>query len=400
MKFFDKINYLRKKISEVENNIYSGKQDFLEIYERNLQLEKEIAERTYELNVANRRMLTLQHIWEMMNSAKPLTNVLETIVNSIQGELGYIHCTIMQKLTDDSGEEYMSVLAEADDETIRRTDEVLKTPIRMRKLAFTKNSIFEKAINQKEIIQSKDIAASLRAIMPDIQQDVMDKILEDKSVKSIITIPIYIRDKAFGVFGVFSSRENLAKSETDFLSMFAGQIEMAVTVADLFEAIKKQAVTDGLTGLYNRHCLHSTLRDVAESTEPFCVVMGDIDDFKKINDTFGHDCGDVVLRSVAEIIMRNIGEKDIACRWGGEEMLMILHGTYDECYPKISKIKSEINALCLDHENRAVKVSMTFGFATSAENADIRSEGIDAMLSMVDKRLYKGKASGKNIIVA
>ena len=112
MKFFDKINYLRKKISEVENNIYSGKQDFLEIYERNLQLEKEIAERTYELNVANRRMLTLQHIWEMMNSAKPLTNVLETIVNSIQGELGYIHCTIMQKLTDDSGEEYMSVLAE------------------------------------------------------------------------------------------------------------------------------------------------------------------------------------------------------------------------------------------------------------------------------------------------
>lgn len=166
------------------------------------------------------------------------------------------------------------------------------------------------------------------------------------------------------------------------------------------EQLHFTATHDALTGLYNRHCLHSTLRDVAESTEPFCVVMGDIDDFKKINDTFGHDCGDVVLRSVAEIIMRNIGENDIACRWGGEEMLMILHGTYDECYPKISKIKSEINALCLDHENRAVKVSMTFGFATSAENADIRSEGIDAMLSMVDKRLYKGKASGKNIIVA
>ena len=98
MKFFDKINEIRRKISEVENNIYSGKQDYLEIYERNLQLEQEIAERTHELNVANRRMLTLQHIWEMMNSAKPLINVLETIVNSIQGELGYLHCTIMRKL--------------------------------------------------------------------------------------------------------------------------------------------------------------------------------------------------------------------------------------------------------------------------------------------------------------
>lgn len=166
------------------------------------------------------------------------------------------------------------------------------------------------------------------------------------------------------------------------------------------EQLHFTATHDALTGLYNRHCLHSTLHDIAAGSEPFCLVMGDIDDFKKINDTYGHDCGDVVLRSVAEIIMRSIGENDIACRWGGEEMLMILHGSYDECYPRINRIKSEINALRVNHENRTVSVSMTFGFATSAESTDLRGEGIDAMLSMVDKRLYKGKASGKNIIIA
>lgn len=394
MKFFDKINYLRKKISEVENNIYSGKQDFLEIYERNLQLEKEIAERTYELNVANRRMLTLQHIWEMMNSAKPLTNVLETIVNSIQGELGYIHCTIMQKLTDDSGEEYMSVLAEADDETMRRVDEVLKTPIRMRKLAFTKNSIFEKAINQKEIIQSKDIAASLKAIIPDIPQDVMDKILEDKSVKSIITIPIYIRDKAFGVFGVFSSRENLAKSETDFLSMFAGQIEMAVTVADLFEAIKKQAVTDGLTGLYNRRYFEEYLaKEVTRSQrngQPFSIIGLDLDFLKKINDTYGHAYGDIAIKTVANVLKSNARSIDTAARMGGEEFNIILPGISSEgAMIAAERIRKTIAETPLDTIGH---VTASVGVATFLENSD----NIEELMELTDQAMYDSKMNGRN----
>ena len=68
MGLFDKIKEYRRMVSQVERNIYGGKQDYLEIYERNLQLEKEIEARTVELNAANKRMLTLQHVWDMMNS--------------------------------------------------------------------------------------------------------------------------------------------------------------------------------------------------------------------------------------------------------------------------------------------------------------------------------------------
>lgn len=92
----DKLKDIYKQVSEVESTIYSGKQDYLEIYERNLQLEREIKERTHELNIANKRMLTLQHIWDMMNASRPLQSVLETIVNNIQGELGYLHCNIIK----------------------------------------------------------------------------------------------------------------------------------------------------------------------------------------------------------------------------------------------------------------------------------------------------------------
>ena len=89
MGLWDKFNNFKDKINAVETNIYTSRKDFMEVYEKNLQLEAEIKERTEELEVANQRLVTVQHIWEMMNSSQPLTNVLDSIVNSLQGELGY-----------------------------------------------------------------------------------------------------------------------------------------------------------------------------------------------------------------------------------------------------------------------------------------------------------------------
>ena len=156
------------------------------------------------------------------------------------------------------------------------------------------------------------------------------------------------------------------------------------------------ATHDALTGLYNRHSLTGALSALKTSERPFCIVMGDLDDFKKVNDTYGHECGDVVLKSVSEVILRNMGGGNTACRWGGEEILMIMYGTAMDCFNTISRIKAQINNLKITHDGTPVKVSMTFGFAASGESG---SQDIDAMLSTVDKRLYKGKASGKNVIV-
>lgn len=162
------------------------------------------------------------------------------------------------------------------------------------------------------------------------------------------------------------------------------------------------AAHDALTGLYNRHSLRQFFDELENGNELFCVVMGDIDDFKKINDTYGHDCGDIVLKSVAEIVMKNMGERDIACRWGGEEFLIIMRGSREECFKRISFVKAQINSLVIDHESSRVHVTMTFGFADSDENPQTGHSScphIDNLISMVDKRLYKGKASGKNVIV-
>ena len=145
--------------------------------------------------------------------------------------------------------------------------------------------------------------------------------------------------------------------------------------------------------------------------------MGDLDDFKKINDTYGHDCGDIVLKSVASIIIENTKDNEMACRWGGEEMLIVMRGSREECFARISVVKSEISSLAITSDSKPVKVTMTFGFADSEEkNAAIESSGaaeegsspiktphhigIDSLISMVDKRLYIGKRRGKNVIIS
>ena len=124
MGLFDKFKEITRKVSEVESNIYHEKRDYLEIYERNLELEKEIAERTEELNDANKRMFTLQHIWDMMNSSTPLENVLEAIVNSTQGELGYMHCAIIRKYEDEQGE-FLRIIAQSNDNLIDRLNNII-----------------------------------------------------------------------------------------------------------------------------------------------------------------------------------------------------------------------------------------------------------------------------------
>ena len=222
---------------QTPSNIYHGKEEFIKIYERNLELEREIKERTKELDVANQRMLSLQNILDMMNSAKPLRNVLETVVNSIQGELGYLHCTILRKELDSNGE-YVTIIAESDDLVIQRINEIIGEPLHSQKLAYSKNGIFFNTLENKKIVRSTDIGASIKALLPNIEKTKLEEILSDKSIRSIITMPIFAREIPFGIFAVFSSREDFAKSETDFLSMYIRQIELAITIADLFEKVK------------------------------------------------------------------------------------------------------------------------------------------------------------------
>lgn len=155
------------------------------------------------------------------------------------------------------------------------------------------------------------------------------------------------------------------------------------------------ATHDALTGLYNRHSLKPVYEDVMGECGSFCVALGDVDDFKKINDTYGHDCGDAALKAIANIMLGGVSEGEIACRWGGEEILLILRGSREECLERLERIQDKVRGAEIPHDDGAVRLTMTFGFAHGAEEGSF-----DKLISSVDKRLYRGKKNGKNRIVS
>lgn len=393
MSFLDKLKDIYKQVSEVESTIYSGKQDYLEIYERNLQLEREIKERTHELNIANKRMLTLQHIWDMMNASRPLQSVLETIVNNIQGELGYLHCNIIKKCEDEMGV-YLCVLAQSNDNSIKQVDKLIKGPIQAKRLVYDEESIYAKASNEHRIMQTQNVGGTLKQVIPEVPQDVADEINDENICKSIITVPLYSRNSHYGWFNVFSSRKEMTNGETDFLTIFAQQIEMAITIADLFEEVKAQAVTDGLTGLYNRRYFEEYLKKevtrAMRQQQAFSIVGLDLDHLKQINDKYGHAYGDLAIKTVANVLKKNARSIDTAARMGGEEFNVILPGVDSKgAMIAAERIRKALESEKLDTIGH---ITASIGVATFLEHSD----NIEDILELTDQAMYQSKRNGRN----
>ena len=393
MSLFDNIRDIYRKVSEVESAIYSSKQDYSEIYERNLQLEREIKERTHELNIANKRMLTLQHIWDMMNASRPLQSVLETIVNSIQGELGYLHCNIIKKCDDEDGT-YLTVLAQSNDDSIKKVDKLVKGPIQAKKLVYDEKSIYAKAANEKKIMQTTDVGGTLKMVIPNVSDEIVENLNERDNCKSIITVPLYSRSVHYGWFNVFSSRQEMTNGETDFLTIFAQQIEMAITIADLFEEVKAQAVTDSLTGLYNRRYFEEYLKKevtrALRQQQAFSIIGLDLDHLKQINDKYGHAYGDLAIKTVANVLKKNARSIDTAARMGGEEFNVILPGVDSNgAMIAAERIRKALEDEPLDTLGH---VTASIGVATFLEHSD----NIEDILELTDQAMYQSKRNGRN----
>lgn len=393
MGFLDKLKDFQNQILEVENNIYNNKQDFLEIYERNVQLEREILERTKQLDVANQRMLTLQHIWDMMNSSKPLSSVFEAIVKTLQGELGYLHSCILQKKEDENGK-YLQVIAQSQDLMAKKLEVAFGQVIETIRFKYNENSIFGQTLINKAIKQTVDLRSELRHILPDLSEDFIGRILNNAQTHSIISIPLRSREIDFGCLVVFSSRDIAEAAEIGFLRLFAQQIELAITIADLFEAVKNQAATDALTTLFNRRFFEEALNKECTRAnrmkQPFTVIALDLDYLKQINDKYGHSYGDLAIITVANVLKKNARSIDVAARMGGEEFNLLLPGVDSKGgLIAAERIRSAIADCKLDQIG---KITASIGVATFGEHSD----NVDELLEIADQAMYVAKRNGRN----
>lgn len=155
---------------------------------------------------------------------------------------------------------------------------------------------------------------------------------------------------------------------------------------------------DPLTKLLNRRSmakyLKKTFEEAQTSKEPFCLIMTDIDDFKKVNDTYGHAIGDQVLVLISDIISGSIREDDFVCRWGGEEILMLLMTDIEHAKMIAERIQNDITSSVIETKEGNVQVTVTMGIAEYHEKVMIRE-----LIDEADQKLYYGKKHGKNQVV-
>ncbi len=393
MGFFDSIRNFKRQLDQVESTVYSGKQSLLEVYEINAKLEAEIADRTRELDRANRQMLTLQHIWDMMNSSKPLSSVLNAIVNSLQGELGYLYSFIVKEKADNDGT-YLQVVASSRDDLDTKFWEKFNCNVSDFRMNFPDIPELRNAVKNNQIYQSVNLNELICGLVPDFNKDGVDDFLKEANMKSYILVPLKSKQTHFGSLLVFSSRERVSGSELNFLSLFAKQIELAITIADLFEAVKEQAVTDGMTGLYNRRYFEEFIKKEAiranRQNQKFTVIGLDLDHLKQINDTYGHNYGDIAIKAIAEVLKNNARSIDIAARMGGEEFNLILPGV-DSAGGCIAaeRIRKAIEAVELE---KIGHITASLGVATYLEHSD----DIEELLEITDRAMYESKRNGRN----
>ena len=169
----------------------------------------------------------------------------------------------------------------------------------------------------------------------------------------------------------------------------------------LRETLKFQSVRDPLTGLFNRRHMEESLERellrAARNTKPVTVLMIDIDHFKQFNDIFGHDAGDIVLRELGTAFSSLTRGGDIACRYGGEEFLLILaEASLETGYERAVKLKEQVASLHVRHREATLsRITVSVGVAAFPQHGTTAAQ----IVRLADQALYRAKAEGRDRVV-
>ena len=223
--------------------------------------------------------------------------------------------------------------------------------------------------------------------------------LHEQEGAVLLEIPMMARGEVYGLLQVESAAadpQRELEQATPVATAIADAMSLALSNIALREKLRTQALRDPLTGLYNRRYMEDVLERYANLAErnqsALSVVMFDLDHFKRLNDEHGHALGDAVLTGVAATVLGTIRPSDIACRYGGEEFVVLLPDCpMDEAIAKAEALRARIERLS---DNHGVRVSASFGIATIPES----SAKVPDVLADADEALYRAKADGRNLV--
>jgi diguanylate cyclase (GGDEF)-like protein len=226
--------------------------------------------------------------------------------------------------------------------------------------------------------------------------------LGDKAVGPYLCVPMMARGAAIGVLHVMQSAEpegsRTVESFQPLARTVAEHVGLAMANFNLRQTLRIQSIRDPLTGLFNRRYMEETInREIPRATRyqrPLGIILFDIDRFKEFNDAFGHSAGDMVLSTLGEFVRAHIRSEDIACRYGGEEIVLILpDAPLEVAVARAEMLRTGIGGLRLEHRGQPIgdlTVSLgVAGFPRHGVTAEV-------LLRAADEALYRAKEGGRN----
>jgi diguanylate cyclase (GGDEF)-like protein/PAS domain S-box-containing protein len=255
--------------------------------------------------------------------------------------------------------------------------------------------------------------------------------------RSFVGVPMIVRDKVIGVISMQSYLPNYYSAEQIRLfETIANQAAIAIENSRLYEAahreikerreaqenlqqtnqelqvqlqrveslqeeLREQAIRDSLTGLFNRRFLDEVfpkqINRIKKQNSYLAVIMLDIDRFKSFNDAYGHSAGDIMLARLGELLQNQTRPNDVACRYGGEEFVILLADTSIEVATKrAEEMRQTFENMTIEFEGRELRTTISIGISVYPDHG----EQAEALLIQADQALYQAKANGRNCVVA
>ena len=260
-----------------------------------------------------------------------------------------------------------------------------------------------KAVEEEKTILIHDVG------IDPIVKEIKDNLI-NIGIRSIMVIPIKYSEKDIGALYLRTSKKErkFGDKEVTMCQIVSNMAAIALNNARLFTIIKeekalleKMAVTDDLTRLYNHRFfvkrLNEEFKRAKRYTTSLSYIMVDIDNFKKINDSYGHQSGDVVLQEVSKVIKKCVRETDVVARYGGEEFAVILpHSTSEDACKLANRIRNTVKHYKSNIIGSEGLLTVSIGVSTYPHK---EVEDVDDLIRKADDGLYQAKENGKDLVV-
>jgi diguanylate cyclase (GGDEF)-like protein len=263
-------------------------------------------------------------------------------------------------------------------------------------------------------------------IIRDLKSVLINSGLLLKHYKSSMIVPLLLQKEVMGVLILFRKKGTYSQRELKLLRTFAPRATVRLESARLYQLAREtaqentklyinlsnlyqKATIDELTGLYNRHFLMQRIKEEIKKAwryrQSLSLIFIDLDYFKKVNDEYGHQIGDQLLKELGDFIKKSIRDYDVACRFGGEEFVVLLpQTTLDNAYELADRLREKIINYLFCADTKQLKITASFGVSMTPEFKDSQTQLSDeqintlaeSIVAQADHALYRAKEAGRN----